>query len=237
MSKPFGLTIEGKHTSEFGLKMTGMHIPLPETNMTVVSVPGMSGALDLSEVLTGHPTYRQREDLSFIFKVNGDWEQFELIKSQLAAWIHGRKVKVVVDSDIGYYYVARLSIDAEKTNRINSTIVIGGTADPFKYEVCSSDEEWLWDSFDFEEGKIRELADITIDQTNNVVTILAGNYSVSPTFKVTESIDLAVVYNDYTYPLPVGNTKIPTIRVGEEDVSLTFTGQGKLSISYRGEVL
>lgn len=232
-----GITIEGKHTSEFGLKLLSFQIPLPSVNEELIEVPGMSGALDATEVATGYPTFAMRSGLSFVFKMYADWIDFEALKSQLAEWIHGKKVRVVLDSDPSYYYLCRLSLDTKKTNKVTSTITISGKADPLKYEITSSDEDWLWDPFSFETGVIRELAGIEITPTNTIVTILAGDYSVSPTFKVEESINLAVIHNEYTYPLPVGDTKIPCIRVGDEDVTLTFSGQGKLSISYRGEVL
>lgn len=237
MGNLFGLTIDGKHTSEFGLKLTAIYIPFPSVNETIITVPGMSGAIDASEVLTGYPTYQIRKGLSFTFKLYKDWQNFEYVKSQLAAWIHGKRSKVVLDNDTSYYYLARLSIDAKKTNRINAEISITGNADPLKYEITASDEEWLWDPFDFEIGVIRELSEIEITETNNTVTVLAGWYPVSPTFIVTESVNLAIDYNGVKYALPAGQTKIPSIKIGNEDTILIFSGRGKLSISYRGEVL
>lgn len=237
MERMTGMTIEGKHTSEFGLKLISYYIPLPPVNEKIISIPGMSGGIDATEVTAGHPTYGMRTSLAFEFKLYNNWTGFEVVKSQIAEWIHGKKVKVVLDSDPAYYYVCRLKVDAKKTNVVNSLIVITGTADPVKYEITTSDEAWLWDSFSFEDGIIRELAGVEVKTDNTKVTILAGNYSTSPIFKVSESINLAVVYGGYTYPLPVGETRIPRIRVGEEDVTLVFNGQGKLDISYRGERL
>lgn len=232
-----GMTIEGVHTSEYGLKLVGMYISLPPVNTDVITIPGMSGGIDATEVVAGHPTYGMRKKISFEFKVYNDWLDFEDVKSRVAEWIHGKKVRVVLDSDIAYYYLCRLEVDARKTNAINSTITISGTADPMKYEITASDEDWLWDPLDFENGVIRELSNLEITTSGTEVTIAAGEYSSSPIFKVTESIYLSVTYGGYSYSLPVGETKIPRIRVGEEDVTLVFNGQGKLSISYRGERL
>lgn len=237
MEKITGMTIEGKHTSGLGLKLIEFYIPLPPVNENIITIPGMSGGIDATEVTAGHPTYGVREGLEFKFKLYNNWTDFEIAKSNLAEWLHGKKVKVILDSDPSYYYLCRLRIDAKKTNAVNATITITGTADPMKYEITSSDEEWLWDPFSFEEGVIRELADVVITADNTEITILAGDYSTSPVFKVTESINLSVTYGGYTYPLPVGETKLPRIRVGEKDVTLVFNGQGKLDISYRGESL
>lgn len=237
MEKITGMTIEGQHTRDLGLKLVSFNIPLPPVNENIITIPGMSGGIDATEVAAGHPTYGMREGLKLVFKLYNNWTDFEVAKSKLAEWIHGKKVKVVLDSDPAYYYVCRLRIDTQKTNPVNATIVVTGTADPMKYEITSSDEEWLWDPFSFEDGVIRELADVEITSDNTEITILAGDYSTSPVFIVSESINLTVTYGGYTYPLPVGETKIPRIRVGEEDVVLVFSGQGKLDISYRGERL
>jgi hypothetical protein len=231
-----GMTINGKHTRDLGLKLLSFFIPLPPVKETIITVPGMSGGIDATDVVAGHPTYGMREGLKFEFKLYNNWKEFEIAKSQLAEWLHGKKVKVVLDSDPQYYYVCRLKIDARKTNAINATIVVTGIAEPVKYEITSSDEDWLWDLLSFEDGVIRELKDVVISG-NTEVTILAGNYSTSPIFKVSESIKLTVTYEGYTYPLSVGDIKIPRIRVGEKDVVLVFDGQGKLDISYRGERL
>lgn len=237
MGKVTGMTIEGMHTSKVGLKLVSFYIPLPPVNNNIITIPGMSGGIDATEVAAGHPTYGMRDGVNFVFKIYNDWFNFETVKSNIAEWIHGKKVKVVLDSDPAYYYLCRLELDAKKTNKLNSTITISGYADPMKYEITSSDEDWLWDPLDFEEGVIRELANVVITADGTEVTILAGDYSTSPTFKVSESINLTVTYGGYTYPLPVGETKIPRIRVGESDVTLVFNGQGKLDISYRGERL
>ena len=154
----------------------------------------------------------------------------------LAKWIHGKKVKLVLDNDPSFYYVCRLSIDGKKSNRVSSTIVVTGYADPMKYDITASDEEWIWDSFNFDIGVIRELSGIEVNGTTSVV-ILSGEYPSCPVFKVYESQNLEVSYGGYTYHLPVGNTRIPRIRIGDEDAELVFSGQGKLDISYRGEML
>ena len=43
----FGLTIDGKHTTEYGLKMLSMYIPQPAVKTNLISVPGASGSIDL----------------------------------------------------------------------------------------------------------------------------------------------------------------------------------------------
>ena len=237
MCKVRGITIDGKHTSDFGLKLIDMYISLPPVKENIIEIPGMSGGIDASEVLTGEPVYGYRENISFTFKHYADWISFESTKTKIATWIHGKKLNVIVDSDKAYYYVCRLSVDAKKTSKISEIITLSGTAEPFKKELLTSAEPWEFDSFSFETGVIRELYDIEITTDNNTVTIDAGIIPVNPVFIVTESNALTVTHNGKSYALPVGKTRIPSIKVGSEDVTLTFTGTGKLTIDYRVEVL
>ena len=60
--RKFGLTIDGKHTTEYGLKMLSMYIPQPAVKTNLISVPGASGSIDLSEV-SGQRCYENRNDL------------------------------------------------------------------------------------------------------------------------------------------------------------------------------
>ena len=62
----FGLAIDGKHTTEYGLKMLSMYIPQPAVKTNLISVPGASGSIDLSEV-TGQRCYENRSGLKFEF--------------------------------------------------------------------------------------------------------------------------------------------------------------------------
>ena len=84
--------------------------------------------------------------------------------------------------------------------------------------------------------------DITVNGTATV-TVKSGNIPTSPTFYVFDSENLAVVYNDRSYPLPKNSVKayevyrFPQIKVADEDVTLTFTGKGKVSVEYRGRFL
>ncbi|MBE5922049.1 MAG: hypothetical protein E7269_04765 [Lachnospiraceae bacterium] len=233
MMEYFGLTINGKHTSEFGLNLLTMTITQPAPRTNRIQIAGMSGSIDLSEVF-GEVIYEDRTGLQFVFDVNCSNEEWPRIYSEIAMWIHGKKCQVIPDDDIKHYYICRLSIDGKKSNSVIGQITITGTAEPFKYDVTASNEDWIWDTFDFETDVIRELADITIDESNNKVVIVGGGMPSVPEFIVAESNELCVIYKERIYDLLVGTKRIPQIRIGSEDITLQFTGSGKLSIAYRG---
>nr|DAH14361.1 MAG TPA: distal tail protein [Bacteriophage sp.] len=235
--RKFGLTIDGKHTTEYGLKMLSMYIPQPAVKTNLISVPGASGSIDLSEV-TGQRCYENRSGLKFEFVLmEPSYDRWAKAMTEIAMQIHGRKVKVIPDNDLGFYYMCRLGVDGKKSNNIAASITLSGTAEPFKYDLTASDDDWLWDPFNFETGIIRELAGITVSNGKSV-TITGGGMPTVPEFVVTESESLAVSYNGKSHNMLLpGTYRFPAIKIGADDVTLQFTGRGKLSIRYRGAYL
>ncbi len=234
----FGLTINGKHTSELGLKMTSMYIPMPAPKTYQVNIPYASGSIDLSEV-TGNVNYEDRKGVEFSFILyDGSYDGWARALSSIARWIHGKKVQVIPDNDFNFYYACRLEVDGRKSNQINGKIVLSGTAEPFKYDKLASDEEWLWDPFSFETGVIRELSDLSITNTNNRIMIASGEIPSVPEFIVWESAELRVSHNRKVFDMLLpGTYRFPQIRVGEDSVTLQFMGSGRLAIRYRGRFL
>lgn len=235
--RDFGLTINGKHTTEFGLKMLSIYIPLPEPKVNKVSIPGASGSVDLSEVF-GQVEYEERSGVKFEFAVmDENYDAWAKAVTAIAMWVHGKKVKVVPDNDTCFYYMCRLKVDSKKDNSVSSSFILSGTAEPFKYEAQASDEPWVWDTFNFESGVIRELYDITITAEENEITVLGAGIRTCPEFIVTESVNLTLIHDGSTYNMhSPGTYRFPQVKVGSEDVTLAFSGTGKLSIRYRGDI-
>lgn len=233
----FGLTIGDKHTyRDFGLIMTSFYIPLPETKKSLIEVPYASGNLDFTEV-TGEPTYQDREGLKFDFAIHDRSWNLETIKTKLTMHLHGRKLKLIPDNDTGYYYMARLQVDSEKKYKSYGILTLTGSAEPFKYDLLSSDEPWKWDPFNFYTGVIRNYGEIHFTNGGEF-TVAAGGMNTVPVFIVTASTNLALVYDGTTYGMPnPGTYRFPKIKIGNEAVTLTFTGTGTVTIRYRGRYL
>lgn len=115
-----------------------------------VNIPGRrDGPIDTSEYLTGGPVYGQRSG-SFEFFVDNDHEYWETIRMRIASYLHGKHLKMVLEDDPGYYYEGRFTLSEFRSEANCSKVTIGYTLGPYKYRICSSDEDWLWDPFNFE---------------------------------------------------------------------------------------
>ena len=115
----------------------------PSVRTNYVEVPGADGALDLTEALVNRPLYNNREG-NFEFIVYNDigtyaddktWSE---IYSEIAAYIHGKKMNSILEDDPGYYYHGRFFLDEWKSDPNYSTISISYVVDPYKYEKTQS---------------------------------------------------------------------------------------------------
>ena len=234
-----GVTFDERiHTwRDWGLNLVSIYIPMPEPKNQIRDIPGGDGNIDLTEI-NGRPAYNDREGVELAFDlIDEDYKVWFMKYSEFAKEIHGKKVKMVLDDELDHYYMVRLNLDGQKTNPVYGEITLSGTAEPFKYDHVASNEPWKWDSFNFRTGVIRNLRDLVISNTNHTVKILGAGIDNPPVFIVSEANNLKLTHEGRTYVLKVGRNRFPAVRVGEEDVTLTFSGMGKLSIEYRGRYL
>lgn len=223
---------EKKTYDDWGLLLQSLVISMPEAKISQVDIPGADGMIDLTEAM-GSVKYNNR-DLQMIFDVQGDPENWHSLTSRIGSYLHGKRLKIILDTDPGYYYIGRLALNSEKSNYLINRITITGNMEPYKYELFSSLEDWLWDSFDFETGVIREYKDLVVNGSLTV-DVPGTRKEVLPT--ITTSAAMQVEWKGIRYDLLAGVNKIYAISIPEGDHELIFYGNGTISIDYRGGTL
>lgn len=105
---------------------------IPEAVTNFVEVPGRSGSLDLSETLTGHPVYGNRQiSASFIlYDQNRNWMS---IYEDMVNKLHGRRMKIRLIDDPDWYYIGRVSVSNFASNSDYSSVDIECECEPYKY--------------------------------------------------------------------------------------------------------
>lgn len=225
-----GVQFSDYHSYEdWGLLLVEKTISAPEPKTKIVDVPGMDGVLDLTEAL-GAVRYGNRE-LKFRFKVI-DRERFYNAYTTVATYLHGRKRNIIIDDDPGFYYVGRCTMGDLKPGKIQSYFDVEVDAEPYKYETddAMAQGRWLWDTFNFRTG-IAQDTQYTVSGTQTITLINRG-MAVNPTF--TASASMSVRYKGTTYSIPNGTTTNYNILLDAGENTLTVTGTGTLTISYRG---
>ncbi|MBR1810792.1 MAG: mtfA protein [Clostridia bacterium] len=230
-----------KHTwKNWRLVPTSRPVFLPPPCKTnKIDITGADGVLDLSERPTGDVKYNNRVgSMEFQVENRDDWTA---VYSEIMNYLHGQEMKAILDDDPGYYYIGRFSVNEWRSEEYRSKIVIDYDVQPYKLELTSSMEPWLWDPFNFDRGVIREYEDFLVRGTLEV-TVIGSRKPVVPVFVVTltDGQDMTVTYNGKEYLLFNGGaettkkTQIPDIVIREGEYKLTFKGNGFVSIDYRG---
>lgn len=242
MSRPFySVTFGSKNTwDEWALmpvKAGRIEFATPNVKREGVDIPGADGELDMTEVLTGYPTYENRRgSLKFRFYNNGvpvrsRWDQ-------LKNYLHGRRMQAIIEDQPEYYYEGRFMVgDLEWANRGNwADTEISYDLNPYKLEMTSTSEDWLWNPFNFETGVIREYGDIVVG-VYEAVTVVGSRKPTVPRFIVADN-PVTMEFDSKTYTLPVGTTVLPQIVLMDEEYEFIFTysgsGYSTVSIDFRG---
>lgn len=211
-------------------------IGAPEQETYYVDIPGASAFMDLSEALTGAPVYKSRAisiDLGGI-RNRMDWDN---IVSDLRNKIHGRRCKIIFDNDIDHYWTGRLYVEEfDRIRQLGMLKLNMPSAEPYKYDLQSSAEDWLWDPFNFDYGVIRTIDRQTVEGELSIC-IPEGTMPSVPVFMVSDvaSPEFTVSDGQNTFRLINGKNRFPRLKVcGEAEVTLIFRGKGTVLIDYRG---
>lgn len=202
----------------------------PEVNTSYVTIPGASGSLDLTEALTGYPTYTNRTGSWEFIVMNGYGEWYSRY-SEIMAYLHGKKLRAILDDDPNYYYEGRFSVASWTSPKDWSRITINYNVGPYKIEVHGTDENWLWDPFNFESDMIRNYGSITVSGTT---TFTVNNDAMPVRPVINASAAMTIVFNGNTYSLAAGDNTIREILFREGENVLTFNGNGTVSIKMHG---
>lgn len=172
--------------------------PAPKTNY--IDLSGANGSIDATEALTPYPVYSDRTGSIEFYVLNGKsilsenrrdqtWSKYGVWNSrysEIMDYMHGRKVKVILDDDREYFYRGRLSVNQWKSDKTWSKITFDYTFEPYKYEILSSLDDWLWDPFSFIDGVVRRRQDFEFtvgpEDTVHYVRIPNRSMPITPRF-------------------------------------------------------
>lgn len=176
----------------------------PALKEHIIDIPGRDGNIDLSEALTKYPVYKNREG-SFEFIVVNDTyvqatkhEQWYKTYSKIMEFLHGQKMTAVLEDDLNYQYEGRFYVNNWKSEEKYSKIVIDYSVNPYKWDIFSVMDNWLWDPFNFETGVVSTFffKDLNLTGAETTVTYKPEYYGkapVSPKFHIATSTKSGII--------------------------------------------
>lgn len=203
----------------------------PSVKENTVDIPGGDGVLDLTASLAGRPTYNNRTG-SWTFYVQNGFKDWTVLYSEIMVYLHGQTFTAVLEDDPGYYYEGRFSVNSWKSDKDYSQIVIDYNVGPYKKDASGTGSDWLWDPFNFETGVIRNYKNLSV-LTSLTVTVIGDMMENVPTI-IASASGMQVEYEGETYSLSKGANTIPKIILRSGENTLTFTGEGIITIENVG---
>ena len=210
-----GALIGDEHTlRDWGAVITNSDvIGMPEPNTVLLEVPGRSGRLDLSEVLTGDVTYSNREiKLELAAQTNRDrWTEtcFHIFNKY-----HGRVVHVTFDEDPVHFYVGRCSITSPKRVATAGTMVITIDAEPYRYES--------------------EVYEVTLTGATNTLSGTVENLRMPAVPKVSVPSACQLFAGGKVYELAAGeDLNVPGLVFGPYENAISVTGASFITFRFR----
>ena len=214
-------------------------VPPPSPDINEVSIPGMNGVIDLTELLTGYTTFGNRSGSFQFYVMDEYWPNWQTAYSTIMAYLNGKHMTMILDDDPGYFYDGRFTVSQWNSGKNVSSITITFSVHPYKQSLISSDEPWEWDPFSFVDGVIRQYGEIEVTDSY-VLTMNCDPEPSIPVFIVSDMVgdtfEVEHAYNGETnvYTLEEGDNVFPDLKLLEGVNTLIFTGSAKVTVRYRG---
>lgn len=185
----------------------------PKTNY--VELDGMSGSLDLSEVLTGEITYSDRTITAKFWTDYGNRRDREALLRKVTTFLHGKKIKIIEPDDPNHYFYGRIEIKPKTNNLAYAEFTLEAVCEPWRYA---------------NEETVRKVY-VNSAAATNVVINNNGVKTLNPTVTVTGSVSIG--YNGTTIDLSEGTYKITDIKLYQGVNIVSVSGNGTVIFTYR----
>ena len=227
---------------DFGLISHKKHaVSPPKPKYNYVNAFGIDGGIDMSTAITGRLTYENRSG-TWEFMTANRGKSWMARRHELMNAIKGDYQRVILEDEPNFYYRGRVTVkDWKNTSRHFSTITLDYYLEPYKYELNSANEPWIWDPFSFETGIIRNYGSATIPLAVSTSLELDVEATARPQpiiIHVLTATNLAVeiARSGNAIPLTVGEHDLTDVSgyVFEDTVHIEFTGTGTVWIEFQG---
>lgn len=183
-------------------------------------IPGHSGALDLSTVLTdGEPYYNPRPFTATLESSEGTRMEREYRIRQMINWLDGWRANIILPDDPTHYITGRIRVKKLYNDLAHASVQITATCDPWKYNSTET------------------VVGITATETEQTVQLINnGRYSVVPTITV-EGGPVNLAFGSSSWSLGAGVYVLPDIYLKGGSHPLKYRGSGTVLLKYREAVL
>lgn len=133
------LIIDGYNTAVDGLMtLAKFSVETPKYRAVTQSVPGMDGALDYSDALSGRPYYETRKLTASLESSAGTHEERQARFDALVRHCNGRRCRIVSPDYPGCYYIGRVQASIAFNKPTYGQIDLEAVCEPWRYSEAPS---------------------------------------------------------------------------------------------------
>lgn len=209
-------------TSAHGWTLTGWKLSAVTQKTNYVEKSGGDGSWDLSTVLSdGIPKYKDRTLTVTLESSEGDRLSREAEIRYMVNLLDGMREDIVLPDDDFHYINGRIHVARNYNDMAHASVTITATCEPWKY----SDTETV--------------ITVTAAATEQTVPLVNdGRLAVVPLLKVEGgSASVRLVYGSSSLTLSAGSHQWPDLLLTPGLHTLTYSGSGVLTVTYREAVL
>ena len=200
---------------EWGYYLAHKVIGEAEPKYNLVQVPGGVGYIDLTDAL-GVMGYNERE-LELTLKDIADHNEFIRHYSAMQAYIHGKRCKITLSDDPGYYWDGRCSVGAMEQDGAACYVTVVAICQPYKLKQSKTVVQ-----DDSLTGEYKE--------------ILLSNDTMPTIPTITVQQETTIEYNGATYSINTGAHRLLDIILfsgGGTIKAKALGGSGSIKIEYQ----
>jgi len=190
------------------LILTSKEIGSPKIKEYTVKIEGSDGVLDYTEFFGGTHYENLTHKFEFSTTVQPALEYFSRLKDLL----HGKKVRIALDDDPGFYYIGRLTISTLKNTNNIYKLSISCNCEPYKYKNNPT------------------VVTKTISGSSDII-LSNMRKRVVPT--VTTSASMTFEWGGYSVTHSAGTFQIPEMELAEGNNTINVAGTGTVKFEYQ----
>lgn len=211
-------------TAEQLWTLTAWTFSEPFQERTWVHVPGRrKGPIDVSTALTdGDPVYGSRALTATLECSEGTYLERKARIEQMVNWLDGWWMDIILPDDIESrrYIRGTVSVKPIYNNLAHAQVQVTAICEPWKYAAAETSVV------------------LTADTTEHTATLSnSGRLTVVPLLVITDATSVLLKYGEYSWTLGAGSYALPDLVLKPGSASLTYSGTGTLTFTYREAVL
>lgn len=215
-------------------------IVTPSPSQKFIEVPGSYEIIDMSHYLTGRLQFGWRQG-TLNFYVDPGHEHWVSIKEKMIHVLHGKKLKMRLSEDPGYYYEGYFTIGNWDTQESASQISINYQLKPYKMRINPEGScPVIWDPFNFDMDMDYNadfgFGSLTLNNETKSLDLYSNEYPLEPTVNWISGAATQIQFQGETVTVQSESAEatLPSAIPGKNTMVVSSEGNSVIYISWRG---